>query len=421
MNITISPAPLHGTVSIIESKSHVHRLLIAAALSSTPVFISCNDSSEDIDATVRCLNALGAEITRSKDEDGFWVVPFKASQTAATLECGESGSTLRFLLPIIGALGKTATIRLSGRLPERPLSPLWEELIAHGVSLTRPQNDTICCSGKLKAGTFTIKGDVSSQFISGLLFALPFLDGDSEIVVTGKTESESYIEMTLQVLHRVGINIQRVGQNFMICGNQVAKCSSVAAEGDWSNAAFWLCAGALGSPITCKNLYEDSLQGDRSVIDLLKRFGAVIQTSETATTVKANQLNGIEIDASNSPDLVPILAVCGAYAKGTTVIKNAGRLRIKESDRLAAVSTVLSALGASVTETEDGLIIQGQPQLKGGVTVSSYNDHRIAMAAAVAATLCQDPVTITNAEAVNKSYPKFWEHLERLGGKIRRD
>lgn len=426
MDITVTPSPLCGTVSIIESKSHVHRLLITAALGKNPTHIACNDTSEDINATVRCLNALGANITKIVETDttkqsSFYVIPINPSLPTKMLDCGESGSTLRFLLPVIGSLGKPADIRLSGRLPERPLSPLWEELIAHGMSLSRPQRDIIHCEGKLKAGTFTIPGDISSQFISGLLFALPFLNDDSEIVVTGKVESENYIKMTLDVLEGCGIAVQKVGQNYRIKGNQTAYCDNVFAEGDWSNAAFWLCAGALQNSITCCNLYSDSLQGDRAVVELLARFGAITDTNGTAVTVTAKPLNGIEIDAANVPDLVPILSVCASFAHGTTVIKNAGRLRMKESDRLTTVAELLTSLGANVSETEDGLIIQGQGTLQGGVTVSSCNDHRIAMSAAIAASLCRNPVTITNAEAVNKSYPKFWEHFEALGGKIRRD
>ncbi len=426
MDITVTPAPLQGEISIIESKSHVHRLLIAAALGTKPAFIKCNDTSEDIDATVRCLNALGADIMRTHATDeaqcnGFRVTPFNKASSPHPLDCGESGSTLRFLLPVIGMLGKPADIYLAGRLPERPLSPLWEELTAHGMILSRPEKNVIHCEGKLKAGTFTIPGGISSQFISGLLFALPFLNADSMIVVTGRLESESYVNMTLDVLQRCGVFVRKDEQTFKIPGNQTISCDAVIAEGDWSNAAFWLCAGALKHRMICRNLNPDSLQGDRFITEILHRFGATVEKSGRTISVTKNQLNGITVDASNIPDLVPILSVCGAFGKGTTTIKNAGRLRIKESDRLATVASLLKDLGATVEETEDGLIIQGQDRLRGGVTVSSYNDHRIAMSAAVAATLCQKPVTITNAEAVNKSYPKFWEHFEFLGGKIRRD
>lgn len=418
MDVTITPHPLSGEVRMIESKSHAHRLLIAAAWGNKQVHIGCSDTSDDIEATARCLNALGADIQRKKD--GYSVSPFSPSSSATVLNCGESGSTLRFLLPVIGTLGKEVDIKLFGRLPERPLSPLWEELLAHGMLLSKPQDDIIHCKGQLSSGEYTLPGNISSQFISGLLFALPFLNGDSTLTVTGKLESKNYIDMTLEALKTFGIEIALQEQVFFIRGNQCAVSLDTSAEGDWSNAAFWLSAGALNRSVTCNGLNTDSLQGDRAIVDLLKRFGADVRCKNTAVSISKNSMNGIIIDAEQIPDLVPILAVCAAGAEGTTTIIHAERLRIKESDRLATVSAMLRSLGADITETQDGLIINGGHPLIGGVKVSSYNDHRIAMSAAIAATICQQPVTVTDAQAVNKSYPKFWSHFEMLGGLITR-
>lgn len=417
MEITVKPGRLSGTVRIIESKSHVHRLLITAALGQSATEIGCLEGSADIDATIRCVNALGADIR--KTAAGYHVRPVKATAAPALLDCGESGSTLRFLLPVVGALGKTADIQLRGRLPERPLSPLWEELAAHGMQLSKPSADIIHCEGQLKPGDFTIPGNISSQFISGLLFALPILDGDSTITVTGSLESKGYIHMTLDALAAFGIKAELQDQTLLIPGNQVPAGTQLTAEGDWSNAAFWLCAGAFSKDgVTCIGLNPDSLQGDRAMVDLLKRFGATVSTVGNAVSVQAGRMRGFVIDAADIPDLVPILSVCAAMAEGVTTIVRAERLKIKESDRLLTVSTLLRALGADITETDDGLVIRGGKPLSGGVSVSSCNDHRIAMSAAIAATVCEAPVTINGADAVNKSYPKFWEHFENLGGRL---
>jgi 3-phosphoshikimate 1-carboxyvinyltransferase len=318
-----------------------------------------------------------------------------------TLPCGESGSTFRFLLPVVGALGRKASFILEGRLPERPLSPLYEELVRHGCKLSPQGANPFTIEGQLTPGSYTLDGGVSSQFISGLLFALPLLGGDSTISLTGKAESLPYIEMTLDTLKTFQINIGYDGKAFTIPGRQkYISPGTVQVEGDWSNAAFWLCAGAVsGNTVTVTGLDPHSKQGDRAVAEILGRFG--------------KDLHGIEIDAANIPDLVPILSVVAAAAKGPTRIYNAGRLRDKESDRLAAIRDVLGKLGADIRETEDGLVINGGKPLTGG-TVSSWGDHRIAMSAAIAAVLCAGPVIIQGAEAADKSYPTFFDERRRL-------
>ena len=388
----ITPSGLSGTIRAIPSKSAAHRLLICAALSGEPTEIECQGTSKDIEATKACLAAMKGD---------------------GKLPCGESGSTLRFLLPVVAALGLDAAFHMEGRLPQRPLYPLDEQLIAHGAVLSRPREDVLKVSGKLTPGDYTLPGNVSSQYISGLLFALPLLDAPSTLTVTGKIESAPYIEMTLDALRQFGIHVTIENNVFRIPACRYRSPGKAVVEGDWSNAAFWLCAGALGGPITMTGLKPDSLQGDKAIFDLLAAFGAQTKQEGDSYTVSAAPLKALEIDAAAIPDLVPVLAVVAAAAEGTTRIYNAQRLRLKESDRIETVRKMLEALGASVEETADGLLIHGGKPLTGG-TVDSCNDHRIAMAAAVASILCTGEVTVLGAEAVEKSYPNFWRDLQDL-------
>jgi 3-phosphoshikimate 1-carboxyvinyltransferase len=398
VNIRITKAIQGGTVKAVASKSEAHRLLICAALADGETFIACNSRSEDIDATVRCLEALGAKI--SHDENGFLVKPLQFSDIENyELDCGESGTTLRLLIPIVLALGAKSKFYMSGRLPHRPLSPLDGQLELHGCILTGKGASPLICEGKLTSGEFVLPGNVSSQFISGLLFALPLLAEDSIIRVTSVLESRPYVDMTLDALRMFGVTIiEDDGQIFRISGNQkIRSPETVKVGGDWSNAAFWLSAGAIGNvPVNVTGLDANSRQGDRAVIDLLK------------------QIPG-EINAEDTPDLVPVLAAAASVAAGKTIIRNAGRLRIKESDRLHTVTALLTDLGAEVIETDDGLIIFGKKVLTGGET-ESFGDHRIAMTAAILSSVCTGNILIKNAEAVNKSYPDFFKDFAALGG-----
>jgi len=384
VDVKILPGPLNGTIKAIPSKSQAHRALICAALADEPTNIICEGTSKDIQATESCLLAL-----KAGGEDDVY------------LPCGESGSTFRFLLPIVGALGRKVSFILEGRLPERPLSPLYEELVRHGCNLSPLGSNPFAIEGKLTPGSYTLDAGVSSQFISGLLFALPLLDGDSNLKLTGSVESFPYIELTFAMLEMFGIKVDFEDMFFSIPGGQKYRSpGTIHIEGDWSNAAFWLCAGLIpGNEIFVSGLDMNSKQGDKAVLEILERFGS--------------DLHGIEIDAADIPDLVPILSVIAAAAKGTTVIHSAGRLRTKESDRLAAVTDMLGSLGADIRETGDGLIIRGGKPLTGGV-ISSWGDHRIVMSAAIAAVLCAEPVVIQGAEAVEKSYPTFFEERRRL-------
>ena len=448
MDITIFPGGLDGTAGAIPSKSQAHRALICAALADNPTRIECDGESGDIAATIACLNALGASIAH--EQGGYYVSPMTARRDSSansefriqnlksgdgecvsrrgnmppiispiTLPCGESGSTFRFLLPIVCALGRTASFMPSGRLPQRPLSPLIDEIVRHGCSLSPHGSIPFRASGQLAPGYYTMDAGVSSQFVSGLLFALPLLDGNSELHLIGRVESFPYIELTLAALETFGVETEFNGTVFVISGGQEYRSPGVVSiEGDWSNAAFWLGAGAVGAGcITCTGLDTQSRQGDRAIMDILKRFGARVEECNSAVTVNGGDLKGVEIDAQDIPDLVPILAVVAASAEGITVIHNAGRLRDKESDRLAAITDALQRLGSDVFEREDELIICGGAPLTGG-QISSWGDHRIAMAASIAATVCSGAVKVVGAEAVGKSYPGFFDDLRSLGGRI---
>ena len=379
MDITIQPGRLTGCITAIPSKSQAHRLLICSAFADAPTTLRCPETNRDMEATADCLRALGAEITRTAE--GYHIAPARETPSEASLNCCESGSTLRFLLPVVGALGVNATIKMEGRLPQRPLSPLWEEMERMGCSLSRPTASTILCQGKLKPGTYTIAGNVSSQFITGLLLAFGLMDGPCTLNITQKLESAPYIDMTRAVLE-------------LFPGHRSP--GTITVEGDWSNGAFFLAARALGNSVTVLNLDPNSKQGDRAAAFWLPKLKS-----------------HCTISAADIPDLVPILAVTAACNQGA-IFTDIQRLRLKESDRVASVIAMLEALGGKAEATEDTLTVHGTG-LRGG-TVNSCNDHRIVMSAAIAATVCTEPVTILGAEAVNKSYPRFWEEYAHLGG-----
>ncbi len=421
---------LEGKIKAISSKSAAHRLLICAAFADRETEIVCEDLNADIRATAECLNSLGADIERAGDV--YQVSPVVRVNKGATLDCGESGSTLRFLLPIAAAIGADATFVMRGRLPQRPLSPMFEELERGGMYMTPQGTNPLVTSGVLRHGDYSIAANVSSQFVSGFLFALPLISKygvyeewlESSLTLTGKIESAPYIEMTLDALNTFGAKIIK-NEEYTEYGEERIKYLISAdtkltapdrlnVEGDWSNAAFWLAAGAIGKKqITVTSLNTDSRQGDMAIAKLLGRFGASVFVSGNSVTVTPKKLHGIDIDASQIPDLVPILAVVASVSEGETKISGASRLRLKESDRLVTVTNMLTALGADIKETADGLIIKGKKALRGGI-VDSANDHRIAMAAAIASTACEGEVTVQNAEAVAKSYPTFWQDFEKL-------
>ena len=391
MDITIYPRKLSGTISAIPSKSQAHRILICAAFADAPVNILCTETNQDIENTAGCLRSLGADIART--EQGYYVQPIRSIPSSAQLDCGESGSTLRFMLPVCASLGVDTVFHMAGRLPQRPLSPLWEEMERMGVSLTRPTETTIRSQGRLNSGTYYIDGSVSSQFITGLLFALALLPGENQLIVTGNIESRPYIQMTEDVLHLFGIETKQ----YRFYDEPIMRSpGTVTVEGDWSNGAFFLGAQALGNDIQISGLNADSSQGDKQAAPLMKALSECIS-----------------VDGRDIPDLIPILAVVAGAKKGAS-FHNIGRLRLKESDRIDSVAAMLKALGADVESGQDYLTVS--PAKYTGGIIDSKNDHRIAMSAAIASTVADGPVTILGADCVAKSYPGFWSEFTKLGG-----
>lgn len=420
MEKTIRPGTLSGEIRAISSKSHAHRLLICAALADRPTRVRCTNTNADVDATVSCLRTLGAQIER--EGEFFAVSPIVAGTVnrGRVLDCGESGSTLRFMLPVVLALDADARLLGRGRLPSRPLSPLYETLLAHGAELDPPGTNPLGCRGTIRPGEYVLDGGVSSQFVSGLLFALPLLSGKSRLTVVGRAESRPYIAMTTEALRRFGVEATETDENvFSISPSVFRSPGEIHTEGDWSNAAFWLAAGAFSEKgVSVALLSPESLQGDRRIAELLAAFGAEVHMDERRVSVKrAGKLRGITVDVADIPDLAPILSVVAAGATGQTILSGCGRLRLKESDRIESIVRMLRALGGDVSVAGDAIVVNGTGRLTGG-TVDSASDHRIAMAASIAAGICDDDVSVAGAEAVAKSYPGFYDDFQKLNGKI---
>lgn len=410
-----------GSVSVPASKSIAHRYFICAALSRQVTAIRCNGISGDLDATLRCLQALGARIERDADSMVF-VTPLcdTKDDTKRQLYCGESGSTLRFLLPVTAALGIPAAFHMEGRLAQRPLEELVTQLSLHGANI-RKEGDILHCDGRVRGGEYVLPGNVSSQFISGLLLALPLLDEDSSLRITHKTESKPYIAMTERILAEAGIRYQKTEDGYLILGGQrYSLPDSLTVERDWSAAAFFLTMGAFSREgITINGMNAESCQGDREFVHLLMNCGADISVRKQADgvsyTVKRSELRPFEMNASDTPDLVPAAAILAAGAVGDSRIYGAERLSYKESNRLQTTAALIRKLGGQAEEMTDGVVIHGTGRLNGG-DADAAGDHRIAMAAAAAACLCDRDVTITGAECVDKSYPAFFTDLYHLGG-----
>lgn len=420
--LRIEPGSLTGTLRVPSSKSMGHRALICAALAQGKSQVEEVSLSKDILATCDCLRQLGAGITSQKETDGrtgFTVEGCRPRQAGKTLDCGESGSTLRFLIPLAAVCGEPFTFIGSGKLGSRPLDPYETIFREQGLLFQKgseTENFPLTVRGPLQPGHFTLPGDVSSQFISGLLFALPLLDGESTLEITGKLESQSYIALTLSALQKYGIRIEHDNyRRYRIPGNQQYQPRQGAVEGDYSQAAFWLTAGMLGRTIDLLGMDPDSLQGDKAIISILQKMGGqVVFEGEKLVSRPATPL-GTTIDGGDCPDIIPVLTVAAALSQGHTEIIHAERLRLKECDRLKAMTTELNKLGAKITERPDGLSIDGVEELNGG-TVDCWNDHRIAMSLAVASIFCREPLTLVGAECVAKSYPEFWQDFAALGG-----
>lgn len=441
MDIKIKPSKLSGNVVIPPSKSFAHRALICAALSEGKSIVRNIELSDDIRATLEALEELGATSkieNMSIEIEGIQIMNNDVhdinnnihgmNNNMHIINCNESGSTLRFMIPIAAALGYKCRFEMSGNLGKRPLDVYYDIFDKNGIKYKRGEN-YLEIDGNLNAGEYDIPGNISSQFITGMLFALSMLEEDSLLKITDKIESKSYIDITLQCLKDFGIEIENNNyRKFRIKGNQKYKCrkekqgyNKYTVEGDFSQGAFFLCADAIGNDVNIKGLRRDSIQGDKATIDILERMGCErIYNECNDIKMKVNSLNSTVIDATDCPDIIPVLSVCAAFANGTTEIINAKRLRIKECDRLSAINEELSKLGASIEEKEDSLIIHGNgnKKLKGGCEVWSHKDHRICMMLSIASTVCEEEIIIKDAECISKSYPRFFEDFEKIGGCI---
>ena len=425
MDVQITPGPLTGTIEAISSKSELHRMLICAAFADRPTEIrvsgsaydGSNELPNDILATLGCLNALG---TPSQILPGTIRITPAVKNIAGKiplLDCGESGSTFRFLLPVAAAFCGEADFRGSGRLPKRPIGELADALRSHGVTFT---SDTLPfrISGKPAGGIYEIPGNISSQYLTGLLLMLPLLEGGAEIRLTTALASTGYIDITSRVMEAFCVQVLQKDNCWTLAKSRRYKSPEhIAAGGDWSNSAAFLTASMLRvqNDIVCQSLQEDSPQGDRKLLGFLEDFGADISITANGISASANALHGTAIDIDETPDLLPCLAVAACAADGRTDFFNAGRLRLKESDRIESTAALIRALGGNAETEEERLIIHGTGSLTGGI-VDSANDHRIVMAAAIAASICKTPVIIQGAEAVNKSYPTFFDDFKALKG-----
>lgn len=413
MDIRITPSSLSGEVIIPPSKSAAHRALICAALAKGESRIKPYCTSDDIKATAECLRALGMKV--SEDTEGY-TLGRDDTVKACVLNFNESGSTARFLLPIAAALGADAAAEGRGRLPERPMAVLTGLLREHGVEVS---SDTlpINIKGKMTSGEFNVPGNISSQYISGLLLAAPLMTGDTVINLTAPLQSVGYIDMTLDAMAAFGVTAEETSGGWKIPAGQAYKPNDMVIEGDWSQAAFFMSAAAIGGDIRIKGLDFASRQGDMAALDVFAAFGADINIENNVLHIKRGTLRGIEVNAADIPDMVPAIAVTAAFAEGKTVIHSAERLRIKESDRIKTTLAVLSAMGVKTEEREDGMVIYGgRPK---GAEIDGAGDHRIVMAASVAAAFAEGESSIKGAEAINKSYPEFFGDFKKLGGKTR--
>jgi 3-phosphoshikimate 1-carboxyvinyltransferase len=415
MKVKITPSKIGGKIEAIPSKSIMHRALICAALAKGTSRIDNMLFSQDIIATIKGLEQLGAKIEIF--ENYVIVNGIETAPQKATIDCNESGSTLRFLIPIALALETNTTFNGKGKLPTRPIDTYINAFETKGVSFEYNNTMPFSVSGKLQSGEFEIEPDISSQFITGLLFALPLLDGDSTILINGELQSKPYVDITIDVLKEFGIVVIEQENGYSIKGNQNFKPKDYTVEGDYSQAAFFLVAGALSEKIEVRNLNPNSKQGDKHIVEILKTAGANVEVKENSVIVSPNKLKGFEVDVCQIPDLVPILAVLASLCMGQSKIYGAERLKIKESDRLVAISEGINNLSGFVESFDDRLEILGTNFLYGG-EVDSFNDHRIAMAITIASVFCEGEIIIEDAECINKSYPEFFNDFNKLGGKV---
>lgn len=421
MDMTFFPATLKGEMAAPASKSEAHRRMICAGLTKGTTMLSGFMDSDDLEATGRCLTALGTQIRQSEgciivtgNADGMGKLP--------VLDCGESGSTLRFFVPIALAMAGGGVFRMHGRLSQRPMDVYRDLFVPRGVKwrmgIGCDGAAELKVRGQLEAGKYVLPGNVSSQFVSGLMFALPLLDGDSTLTVEPPVESVGYIRMTLEALEQSGITVtEREPFSWHIPGNQQYHAKDGCLAGDYSQAAVFLCAGALGHDVTVAQLASETTQGDRRILEYLSALGATVEENAKRVVVRGGHLKGAQLNVSDCPDVAPILALVCQLSQGESRLTGCGRLRLKECDRLAATVKTLNLLGGHAREEGDDIVIEGVETLKGGVTLPDDNDHRMVMLGAIAATVAQEPVTVRGVQALNKSWPGFLDVYRALGGK----
>ncbi len=421
MDMTFLPASLKGAAAAPASKSEAHRRMICAGLTRGATTLTGFMDSADMAATARCLKALGAAIAKAEDQltvEGY----AKKHCKLPVLDCGESGSTLRFFVPIALAMAKGGVFRMHGRLGQRPMDVYRDLFVPRGVRWRMGVGcdgaAELTVKGELEAGHYVMPGNVSSQFVSGLMFALPLLEEDSTLTVEPPVESASYIRMTVEALTQSGIKLEEIAPfSWHIAGNQQYQAKNGQLSGDYSQAAVLCCAGALGHEVTVTGLAKDTTQGDRAVLKHLEALGAKVAEDDSGVTVTADKLTGATFDMADCPDIAPILALVCQLAEGESRLTGCGRLRLKECDRLAAAVEVLTLLGGNARAEGDSIVIQGVKKLKGGVTLPDYNDHRMVMLGAVAASIAEELVVVSGVQALEKSWPEFINVYKQLGGK----
>ena len=449
MQAKITPEKLKGKIEAVSSKSYLHRMLLCAALSESNTVIYLNCRSKDVDATIRCVDAMGAKVEigdrklivhpvehrlgvpedtsccrRNKAGAGGSDLGAEADRNGSlpVLDCGESGSTARFVLPMTTAVCGGGTLVGAGRLPERPFGAICTVMEENGCTFSS-YSIPMTVTGPLKSGIYRIPANISSQYISALMMSLPLVDGDSEIVFTTEVESEGYLDITESVMEDFGMPLENTGNGYKIKGNRRYKSpGEIIAEGDWSNGAFWVAANALGCGLEIGNLKDRSLQRDCRIVEVAKAlFGEATLSANGENSIgepaSRAENKEITIDGADIPDIIPISAIMACGRNGRTRFINCHRLRLKESDRLMSVASIINTLGGSAIVENDDLIVDGCGQLTGG-EVDSFVDHRIVMSAAIAATISTGEVIINNAQDVAKSYPNFFEDYEKLGGKV---
>ena len=421
MEKTFSPAHLHGTAAAPASKSEAHRRMICAGLTAGETTLTGFMDSADMAATRRCLRALGASIEREGERLTIRGHARKPARLPV-LDCGESGSTLRFFVPIALAMAGGGVFRMHGRLGQRPMDVYRDLFVPRGVRWRMGVGcdgaAELTVQGRLESGNYVLPGNVSSQFVSGLMFALPLLKEDSTLTVEPPVESAGYINMTVEAITSSGVVMDPIGPfRWRIPGGQAYHATDGRISGDYSQAAVLLCAAALGHDVEVTNLSADTTQGDRAVLAHLAALGAKVEETEERIAVKASGLHGAVLDMSDCPDIAPILALTCQLAEGESCLTGCGRLRIKECDRLAATVESLNLLGGNARAEGNDIVIKGVKQLRGGVRLPDYNDHRMVMLAAIAAADAEQPVTVEGTNALNKSWPEFLNVYQQLGGK----